>query len=720
MNWPRLLFLFLMANGLSFASIALGYPPANEEVKIFQREVESDPNDVPERYIFLKDALLSQRRQEWIDQQENTFQSTEQSGEAASAGAGMTVLNVRVSTNDIAGFPLTHRSYNGRLTGPVIIARPGETLEILLNNKLSVRPNDHPADVNVPHGFNDTNLHTHGLHVSPLGEEDNVLEIVKPQAHRRYRYRIPENHPPGTHWYHAHKHGAVGLQLASGMSGPLIIEGGLDFAGFMNEIDDRILMIQQYVFSESSSGLFEVTEGDVYGQSDPTRVNNLTAINGVVAPTIRMRPGQIERWRVVHAGINTSLNLRITHHDLYEIAADGITFGYRDTKTKIEMHPGNRSDFLVQASSTPGTYYLINQVDDPENAIRGLAVPRTFLAKLIVEGELMSTVLPTNAQLAPYLKYEAIPDADITGRREILLESGRDGRFRLGGKLYEETVRNFRVRINDVEEWNLRAIRGQHPFHIHVNPFQVNKANPNGGSSLVRWQDVILIPAGKSRRIRMRFKQFEGPLVMHCHILDHEDKGMMGIAEIDPTNAPREHERDGFGRYVVPRTYHLDSHGSTRQRIEDSHIDGIPSGFRSLALTQLNIPKDQTKDRAILFVFHKGIHCIYCMKQLANIATKSKQLEKLDVLPIAICPSLPKPEKLADMKQSLGIMFPMVVDKNQTLSRAIRCLEPNGEQAHGLVLVNKNGEPLFKAFSEHAVTDVNRIVDECRVQMKKR
>ena len=335
-----------------------------------------------DKYSALKKAVKLQRQKSWIDRKSEMIGSTDFGAAAEeSAGVGRTVLTVREASSVLADVTIKHRSYNGRLFGPAIYARPGETLEILLKNELSVQQaGEHATDINQPHGFNDTNLHTHGLHVSPSGDEDNVLAIVRPNTERVYSYQIPEYHPPGTHWYHAHKHGAVALQLASGMAGPLIVEGGLDFADFMTDIDDQILVIQQFVFSENEDGVFEVAADDVYGLSNSDRVDNLTVVNGDIGMTIRMRPGQIKRWRVIHAGLNTTLNLRLTGHELHEIAADGITFGYRGTTEMIPMHPGNRSDFLVQASTELGVYYLINRVSDSENAIRSLRVPETYLS----------------------------------------------------------------------------------------------------------------------------------------------------------------------------------------------------------------------------------------------------------------------------------------------------------------------------------------------------
>ena len=116
------------------------------------------------------------------------------------------------------------RSYGGCKAGPVIEVRPGNTLRVNLNNTLAAQP-DPSCNIAGPGCFNTVNLHTHGLHVSPAGNSDNVLLNIAPQTKFPYEYNIPEDHPSGTFWYHAHRHGSTAAQVASGESGVLLIRG---------------------------------------------------------------------------------------------------------------------------------------------------------------------------------------------------------------------------------------------------------------------------------------------------------------------------------------------------------------------------------------------------------------------------------------------------------------------------------------------------------------
>jgi FtsP/CotA-like multicopper oxidase with cupredoxin domain len=116
----------------------------------------------------------------------------------------------------------------GKLLGPTIVARPGDTLRVHLSNNLPEEDpscQEHPENINIPHCFNSTNLHTHGLWVSPAGNSDNVFLSFSPGTSFQHEYSIPSDHPAGTFWYHPHLHGSTALQVTSGMSGALILRG---------------------------------------------------------------------------------------------------------------------------------------------------------------------------------------------------------------------------------------------------------------------------------------------------------------------------------------------------------------------------------------------------------------------------------------------------------------------------------------------------------------
>ena len=144
-------------------------------------------------------------------------------------------LAVKYADGVIGGSRVRFRTYDGRVVGPTLRVKPGDVLKIRLENRLPPSPLLSPKEreaavhsVNVPHALNSTNIHTHGLHVSPEGKSDNVYVDIKPGQAHEYEIAIPKDHVAGTFWYHPHRHGSVALQVANGLGGALIVEGGLD------------------------------------------------------------------------------------------------------------------------------------------------------------------------------------------------------------------------------------------------------------------------------------------------------------------------------------------------------------------------------------------------------------------------------------------------------------------------------------------------------------
>ena len=232
---------------------------------------------------------------------------------------------------------------------------------------------------NVIHDLNHTNIHTHGWHVDPQGHSDNVFVNIKPGDVYEQFVELPDSHPSGTHWYHAHKHGATAVQVSSGMAGALIVTDenmGLDTVPMVRAATDMILALQQMPYDdygEIESGDFLQEAGkqtntscDIGGQF----ANRPIFINGIAAPTIQVRKGEIFRWRFIHTGPNTPIVPMVTAVSglgldgpaltssqlnqvalpLYEIATDGLPTGVIVPKASISLEPAYRSDVLFQVT----------------------------------------------------------------------------------------------------------------------------------------------------------------------------------------------------------------------------------------------------------------------------------------------------------------------------------------------------------------------------------
>ena len=491
-----------------------------------------------------------------------------------------TILNLDYAENTIAGCPVRLRNYNGALVGPTFRVKPGDTVVVTIENDLPPNPGPMPDDQNTPHNFNTTNLHTHGLHVSPVGNSDNVLLAVKPGQTWITEIKIPADHPPGTFWYHAHVHGSTALQVSSGMAGALIIEGGLDDVPAIRDAHDRTFVLQQIAYDKR--GEIEGYKSLNFGEWEA--MHRHTTINGQVVPTIRVRPGAVERWRFIHAGIRETVQpvLRDTGDapgdrplaaytptaiaampvgaPLHEIAVDGLALGRIDSwagtaeASGITLQPGYRSDVLVKAPAVqrPRLLLLTDAAAPAANRLRaGQEDDDNILALVVVAGAPAGMPLPTEAQVADLAPHAPITDDELTGAPQTVIfnvaervcppgESCRPcaadepdckTRFMINARPFSlDNVRQ--LQLNTASEWSLSSLQFSHPFHIHVNPFQVTRIGPDGRDQIV-WRDTLFVHEGADPvKIRSRYTRYIGKFVIHCHILDHEDQGMMQVVEI--------------------------------------------------------------------------------------------------------------------------------------------------------------------------------------------
>ena len=422
------------------------------------------------------------------------------------------LLRVRLSSAEaavrIGGRDATVLAYNGSLPGPTLVLRPGDRLEVALENGLDAM----------------TNLHVHGLHVTPIGNGDNVLRTINPGDTFDYAYDLPADHSPGVYWYHPHHHGNTAEQVTAGLYGAIIVEDPEPIA----VTRERVLVI---------SDLSLDAAGRVAPASDRDRMlgreGELVLVNGQLAPTLSARPGERERWRVVNACASRYLSLRLDGQDLQLLGMDSGRDAEPESVTEVRLAPGNRADLLVDA--TPGASTLrTNPVErgSMPGMMGGPSASGADLAVFEVTGDPVDAPPPVPRQSAP----RDLRDEEVTGRREITLAMGMGGgmgasgmAFTIDGREFDASRVDTSVDLGAIEEWTLvNTSPMDHPFHLHVWPMQVVEYP---GASIDRpiWRDVVNLPARSRVRVRIPFEDFTGTTVYHCHILDHEDLGMMGV-----------------------------------------------------------------------------------------------------------------------------------------------------------------------------------------------
>ena len=600
-------------------------------------------------------------------------------------------LVVDFSVNKIGSDTVRLRSYNGGLVGPTLRAKPGDTLRIRLVNRLP-QESTHMGDHNQMHGWNTTNLHTHGLHVSPSGNSDNVFLEVGPGETQDYVIEIPADHPAGTFWYHAHKHGSTAAHVSSGMSGALIIEGGVDTVPEIAAATEQIFVFQQipYILETQPSGeevgVVEKRYVDqIFGPGRWDPLERFTTINGGVQPVIEMQPGEVQRWRFIHAGVREPLILRLTRNDggvlsndvdFHEIAVDGLSFGKRKNESRIELHPGYRSDTLIKAPAAPGEYVLSDERVDG---------PRKFLARIVVSGAARNMALPTNADLAPHKGIKESLVGEPAGNQEaqyaITFAPSGGVQFTINGRPFDpNSVRE--LKLGTVDEWTL-STAGQpfavdHPFHIHVNPFEVISMVPPGGQNVLNepvWRDTLLIPHGWTIKMRTRYRVFTGSFVQHCHILDHEDQGMMEkISIVDTDEASQKRNSEQIGNRAASNT-----------RLESGRSD------------------------ATILVFFRGFGCSHCNQQIDKFASDAAKFSDLTIELIAISSDSGDQEKAESGK------YPFVVRLDPELRRfeEFGCVS-NGEALHGVVILDRSGKVRWRKTGQEPFMDIAKVLEEGR------
>ncbi len=438
-------------------------------------------------------------------------------------GVLQVTLRAAPGAHEVAGRRATTLGYNGGLPGPTLAVRAGDRLRVRLVNDLD--------EV--------TNLHVHGLHVSPEDNGDNVFVEVAPGESFDYEYRLPEDHPPGVYWYHPHHHGTVADQIYGGLYGAILVEDAepLDVAA------ERVLVVSDLSLDSGGRILWPAPMEQMTG-----REGGLVLVNGQVFPHLTARSGDRERWRVVNACTSRFLSLRLDGHRVHLLGKDGGRFTVPVPTEQLVLAPGNRADLLVTVGPGTGVLRAIpydrggmgmgmgGMMGGPSSADAG----PVRLAELRVAGR--GTGQGAEAGALPTF---AIPrdlrDEDVGRRRELVLAMGMGGgmgggmgsmmSFTIDGREFDHARVDQEVGLGTVEEWTiLNDSPMDHPFHLHVWPMQLLEENGREVDGPT-WQDVVNVPARGSVRVRVAFEDFAGRTVYHCHILDHEDRGMMGVVE---------------------------------------------------------------------------------------------------------------------------------------------------------------------------------------------
>jgi FtsP/CotA-like multicopper oxidase with cupredoxin domain len=402
-----------------------------------------------------------------------------------------------------------------------------------------------------------TNLHFHGLTVPPTCHQDDVLRTaIGPGEDFEYRVTIPKDEPPGLYWYHPHPHGYSERQVQGGASGALIVEGLENVYPALSGLRERVIVLRDQPLSNPGFLDSHIPAWDV-------SINYVPVIFPAYQPaTIATAPSQKELWRVLNAAANTILDLQVVVHGVPQavkmVAIDGVPVSGDSHESSILLPPGARAEFVVETPEAGEQAQLVTRSWDtgPE----GDRDPSRPLANLV------STEQVTNEAGEREAKSDAAkawrPRADgtaIVQRRLYFSQLTPNPKEGDTSVFYFVTVSgqtpaayrmgqppNIVVHEGDVEDWVVENRAPEdHTFHIHQIHFRVLEVDGQPVSDAAL-RDTVEIPywpgSGPyhSVKLRMDFRDPDivGTFLFHCHILKHEDMGMMGVIQVLPPGVP--------------------------------------------------------------------------------------------------------------------------------------------------------------------------------------
>ncbi len=402
-------------------------------------------------------------------------------------------------------------------------------------------------------------VHGHGLHVP--GEVDGGPQLEIPPG-ERWQPTLSILQPAATCWYHSHTHGRTGHQVYHGLAGMIVIDDedsdSLELPRRYG-VDDLPVIIQDRTFDAQGRLVYSLEEADEDGWLGETVV-----VNGAIAPVAKVPAGKV-RLRILN-GANARFYILAfaDKRTFHKIASDGGLLPAPVPMTAMEMSPGERCEIIVDLSDGNAAELLTLFEDEFDEAEEGIV---NNLLDLIGSAErplpppsltlqVDSTLVPNKAPLPEKLASIIRPsESEITRTRDFLLtmENGDDQASHSGhashkghashsghgamdmtinGAVMDMSVINEEVRRGQWERWRIRSDQGAHPFHVHGCSFLIESMEGEAAPlDQQGWKDTVVADDDDWAEIVVRFDHLadaQHPYMYHCHILEHEDHGMMG------------------------------------------------------------------------------------------------------------------------------------------------------------------------------------------------
>ncbi|MEJ6777651.1 MAG: multicopper oxidase domain-containing protein [Crocinitomicaceae bacterium] len=460
---------------------------------------------------------------------------------------GVTQFYSGVNTNTMGA--------NGALLGPTLIMSQGDNLNITVNNQL----------------VDTTTIHWHGMHVAPEND-GGPHSVIPPSSIWNPQFTVLDK--AGLNWYHPHLHMQTDKHVSKGIAGLIIVrdseEAGLNLPSTYG-IDEFPIVMQTKGFDASGQIVVH------------TELDTSVMVNGTVDAYTDF-PAQVVRLRVLNGSSQRVMEFGFSDNRSFSlIGTDGGLLSAPLSNTRYRIAPGQRADILVDLTTSLGqNFQLMSFGSELPNAIYGASQPGMGAGQtgslvaytsnplngndyellditvVVQSGSPITTIPITLATFTP------IPEASANITRNITFTSAGamgdlTGPFLIDGASFDMNTINYTVPLNNIEIWSLtNQTPIAHPFHIHDVQFfilDINGSPPP--SELQGFNDVVLVPAGMGNvRFIAQFNDFANdsvPYMYHCHMLTHEDMGMMGQFIVsDPNSGLENQSLSQFNVYPNP------------------------------------------------------------------------------------------------------------------------------------------------------------------------
>ena len=405
-------------------------------------------------------------------------------------------------------------AYNGSLPGAMIEVFEGDRVKIAFKNRIPEQA---------------STIHWHGLEI-PADQDGNPTDPVASGADRTYEFTIPEG-SAGSYWYHPHPHGQTSEQVYRGLAAPFIVRSRND--PLPTELGDTVLFISS-VSLNTDGTIAENTNADVMNGREGDHV----LVNGTKQPVLTLPPGSSRRFRIYNATNGRFLRLSLNGHTVTLVGTDGglIAAPIKGLK-ELLLAPAERAEIIIDFKSKPGSVTLSSKAYD--RGWMGDNKPPAVTTALMTFNLAGPVVQPVTL---PEKLRDIVALGEPTARHRIefseamgMNNAGMTMDFLIDGKSFDMNRVDLKARVGEVELWEIfNNSEMDHPFHLHGTQFQIVAREKNGtrvATPFLAWKDTVNITAKETVRIKVRHSM-PGLRMYHCHILEHEDQGMMGTLDV--------------------------------------------------------------------------------------------------------------------------------------------------------------------------------------------